>query len=73
MEQFIQNVLDNRFFQLPFLEALSYVVAVLLVGAIIVGLTRRALSVASAPSVTTPYEERPSYDEEEWREWKKAA
>ena len=41
MEEFIETVFDNRFFQLPFLEALSYVTAVLLVGAIIVGLTRR--------------------------------
>jgi hypothetical protein len=37
MEEFIETVFDNRFFQLPFLEALSYVTAVLLVGAIIVG------------------------------------
>ena len=42
MEEFIETVFDSRFFQLPFLEALSYVTAILLVGAIIVGLTRRA-------------------------------
>ena len=72
MEEFIETVFDNRFFQLPFLEALSYIAAVLLIGAIIVGLTRRALSIASPPPVETTYEERPSY-EEEWREWKKAA
>ncbi len=72
MEEFIETVFDNRFFQLPFLEALSYVTAVLLVGAIIVGLTRRALGIASPPPVATMDEERPAY-EEEWREWKKAA
>ena len=72
MEEFIETVFDNRFFQLPFLEALSYVAAVLLVGAIIVELTRRALGIASPPPVARTYEQRPSY-EEEWREWKKAA
>jgi len=72
MEEFIETVFDNRFFQMPLLEALSYVAAVLLVCAIIVGLTRRALGIASPPPVVTTYEERPSY-EEEWREWKKAA
>lgn len=72
MEEFIETVFDNRFFQMPFLEALSYVAAVLLVGAIIVSLTRRALGIASPPPVATRHEERPSY-EEEWREWKKAA
>ena len=72
MEEFIETVFDNRFFQLPFLEALSYVTAVLLVGAIIVGLTRRALSIASPPPVATTYKDRTSY-EEDWREWRKAA
>ena len=72
MEEFIETVFDNRFFQLPFLEALSYVTAVLLVGAIIVGLTRRALGIASPPPVATMDKDRPSY-EEEWREWRKAA
>ena len=71
METFIETVFDNRFFQLPFLEAFSYVVAFSLVGAIIVGLTRRALGIASPPVATTR-EERLSH-EEEWREWKKAA
>ena len=72
MEEFIETVFDNRFFQLPFLEALSYVAAVLLIGAIIVSLTRRALSIASPPPVATTYTKRPSY-EEEWRKWEKAA
>jgi hypothetical protein len=72
MEAFIETVFDNRFFQLPFLEAFSYIVAFLLVGAIIVGLTRRALGIASPPPVATTREERLSH-EEEWREWKKAA
>ena len=72
MEEFIETAFDNRFFQLPFLEALSYVAAVLLIAAIIVSLTRRALNIASPPPVATTYTKRPSY-EEEWREWKKAA
>ena len=73
MEDFIETVFDNRFFQLPFLEAFSYIVAVLLVGAIIVGLTRRALGMAAQPSETTPpYAERPAYKEDTW-EWRKAA
>jgi hypothetical protein len=58
MEAFIETVFDNRFFQLPFLEAFSYVVAFLLVGAIIVGLTRRALGIASPPPAATTREER---------------
>jgi hypothetical protein len=44
----------------------------LLVGTIIVGLTRRALGIASPPPVATTHEKRLSH-EEEWREWKKAA
>jgi hypothetical protein len=72
MEEFIQTVFDNRFFQLPFLEALSYVVAVLLVGAIIVGLTRRALGIASEQTVARRYSEQPPH-EEDWKEWRKAA
>lgn len=73
MENFIETVFDNQFFQLPFLEALSYIVAVLLVGAIIVGLTRRALGTASPTSVATTYNERPVYAEEDTWEWRKAA
>lgn len=73
MKDFIETVFDNRFFQLPFLEALSYFVAILLVGAIIVGLTRRALGIAAQPSDTTPsYVERPTSKEDTW-EWRKAA
>ena len=72
MQEFIETVFGNHFFQLPFLEALSYIVAVLLVGAIIVGLTRRALGVASQPSEPTPsYVEGPR-EEDTW-EWRKAA
>ena len=73
MEDFIETVFDNRFFQLPFLEALSYIVAILLVGAIIVALTRRALgAVSQASETTSPYVERPEYKEDTW-EWRKAA
>jgi hypothetical protein len=73
MQDFVDMVFDNQFFQLPFLEALSYVAAVLLVGAIIVGLTRRALGMASQPSEPTISSvKRPAYEEDSW-EWRKAA
>lgn len=71
MERFIETVFGNQFFQLPFLEALSYIFAVLLCGAIIVGLTRRALSIGT-PSAEPTYAERPASEEDTW-EWRKAA
>ena len=72
MEEFIETVFGNQFFQLPFLEALSYIAAALMVGAIIVGLTRRSLGTASPTPVATTYEERPAHGEDTW-EWRKAA
>jgi hypothetical protein len=72
MEQFIENVFGSQFFQLPFLEALSYIAAVLLIGAVIVGLARRLMGYSSQPSETTTYSERPAYGEDTW-EWRKAA
>ncbi len=72
MQEFIETVFGNYFFQLPFLEALSYIVAVLLVGAIIVSLTRGALRVTSQPSEPTSHVKRPAH-EEDTREWRKAA
>jgi hypothetical protein len=72
MEDFVELVFGSQFFQLPFLEALSYVVAVLLVGAIVVGLTRRALGIVVASSTETKYAERPSHKEDTC-EWRKAA
>jgi hypothetical protein len=72
MEDFIETVFGNQFFQLPFLEALSYIFAVLLVGAIIVGLTRRALSLGPTSVQETTYAERPAHGEDTW-EWRKAA
>ena len=71
MEEFIEMAFGNRFFELPFLEALAYIVAVLLVGAIIVGLTRRALNLGT-PSTETTYAEQSSDREDTW-EWRKAA
>jgi len=50
---------------------LSYIVAVLMVGAIIVGLTRRALKLGT-PSTETTYAEQSSDSEDTW-EWRKAA
>ena len=72
MEEFIETVFGNQFFQLPFLEALSYIAAALMVGAIIVGLTRRALGTASPSPVAATYEEQPAHGEDTW-EWRKAA
>jgi hypothetical protein len=76
MQEFIEVVFGNRFFQLPFLEALSYVAAILLIGAIVVALTRRALAIASQPSQKTPqygYGKQPSSQEKDTWEWRKAA
>ncbi|HKT33249.1 MAG TPA: hypothetical protein VJR03_00365 [Nitrospira sp.] len=72
MKEFIETVFGNQFFQLPFLEAMSYIFVVLLVGAIIVGLTRRALGVRPASRFETTYDQRPAYEEDTW-EWRKAA
>ena len=72
MEEFIENVFGNQFFQLPFLEALSYIAAALMVGAIVVGLTRRALGTVSQSAYPTPSFAEPQSSEEEW-EWRKAA
>ena len=71
MEEFIEMAFGNRFFELPFLEALSYIAAGLLVGAIIVSLTRRALNLGT-PSTETTYAEQSSDREDTW-EWRKAA
>lgn len=74
MQEFIETVFGNQFFQLPFLEALSYVFALLLLGAIVVGLTRRALGIIPQPSEATPSSaKRPVYGEEDTWEWRKAA
>jgi hypothetical protein len=72
MEDFIEMAFGNRFFELPFLEALSYIAALMLVGAVIVGLTRRLMGYSSEPSEAVTYTERPSYEEDTW-EWRKAA
>jgi hypothetical protein len=75
MQEFTEVVFGNRFFQLPFMEALSYIAAVLSIGAIVVSLTRRALGMASQPyQATTHYDfgEQPADKEDTW-EWRKAA
>ncbi len=48
MEETIELLFGNRFFQLPFLEAMSYIAAALLIGAIFVGLTRRLMGSSGA-------------------------
>ena len=74
MKQFIETVFGNQFFQVPFLEAMSYIFAVLLIGAIVIGLTRRALGISAQRSEATPsYPKRPVYGEEDTWEWRKAA
>jgi len=54
------------------LEALSYIAAALMIGAIVVGLTRRALGTVSRTAYTTPSFAEPQSSEKEW-EWRKAA
>ena len=71
MERATEFFFSNSFFELPFLEALSYIVVVLLIGALIVGLTKRIMGIFTQPSQASPYVEKPY--REEWREWKKAA
>ena len=40
MEKFTELVFSNRFFEIPALDALSYIAAFLMIGAIIVSLGR---------------------------------
>jgi hypothetical protein len=68
MEEAVEYLFDNSFFQLPFLEALSYVAVVLLIGALIIGLTKRMMGISAQPSEAAPYEEEPYQ-----QEWRKAA
>ncbi|HET6678698.1 MAG TPA: hypothetical protein VFH05_10530 [Nitrospira sp.] len=74
MEETIELLFGNRFFQLPFLEAMSYIAAALLIGAIFVGLTRRLMGSSAQPVESTVYRQ-PSYSQpyEESYEWRKAA
>ena len=74
MEETIELLFGNRFFQLPFLEAMSYIAAALLIGAIFVGLTRRLMGSSAQPVESTAYRQ-PSYSQpyEESYEWRKAA
>ena len=74
MEETIELLFGNRFFQLPFLEAMSYIAAALLIGAIFVGLTRRLMGSPAQPVESKVYR-HPSYSQpyEESYEWRKAA
>jgi len=65
MQEVMEMIFGNEFFQLPMLEALSYIAALLMVGAAIVGVSRRALSMAS-PSSDVISAEEPFGGE--WRE-----
>jgi hypothetical protein len=73
MEAFMESVFGNRFFELPFLEALSYIAVVLMIGAIVVGITRRIMGYSSQPAQASAYGERQYRAEEELSEWRKAA
>jgi hypothetical protein len=66
MEQVMETLFGNRFFELPMLEALSYIAAVLMVGAAIVGLVQSMIGSSSEPSEQAEYGEKP-YGEWEWR------
>jgi hypothetical protein len=68
MEEITEFLFGNRFFELPFLEAMSYIFAVLLLGAMFVGLARRLMGSSTQPSETTAYYEEPFREE-----WRKAA
>jgi len=65
MQEVMEMIFGNEFFQLPMLEALSYIAALLMVGAAIVGVSRRALRIA-APSSDVISAEEPFGGE--WRE-----
>jgi hypothetical protein len=66
MEIVMETLFGNWFFELPMLEALSYIAAVLMVAAAIVGLVRYMMGTASQPAEETGYGEKP-YGEWEWR------
>jgi hypothetical protein len=67
MERFTELVFGNRFFEIPALDALSYIAAFLMIGAIIVSLGRRLMGTATQPEAVEFGEA--SYPEE----WRKAA
>lgn len=77
MEQFTEFLFGNRFFELPFLEAMSYIVAFLLIGAMIVGIIRRLMGIQSQVEATdyaTEYHEETYPAVEPYQqEWRKAA
>ena len=57
MSEVMEMIFGNEFFQLPMLEALSYIAALLMVGAAIVGVSRRTLGMASPSSDVISVEE----------------
>ena len=67
MEKFTELVFSNRFFEIPALDALSYIAAFLMIGAIIVSLGRRLMGTATQSEAVEFHED--SYPEE----WRKAA
>jgi hypothetical protein len=67
MEKFTALVFGNRFFEIPALDALSYIAAFLMIGAIIVSLGRRLMGTATQ-SESVEFREDAYPDE-----WRKAA
>ena len=67
MEKFTELVFSNRFFEIPALDALSYIAAFLMIGAIIVSRGRRLTGTATQSEAEEFRED--SYPEE----WRKAA
>lgn len=66
MQEVMEMLFGNEFFQLPMLEALSYIAGLLMVGAAIVGVSKRALGIA-VPSTDVISAEEPFGGEWEWR------
>ena len=67
MEKFTELVFSNRFFEIPALDALSYIAAFLMIGAIIVSLGRRLMGTATQSEAVEFHGD--AYPDE----WRKAA
>jgi hypothetical protein len=57
MENVMEMIFGNEFFQLPMLEGMAYIAGLLMAGAIIVGLSRRLIGSVSQSSQAIDTEE----------------
>lgn len=73
MQKFTEFLFGNRFFELPFLDAMAYAVAFLLIGAMVVGLIRHFLGTSTPIEATEYREETYPIVEPYQQEWRKAA